>query len=121
MAADCLSMVVGSWATGAETFPLSPNPPNDTDVRREDSGRRVKGATGETAWAALGREVGGQASVAALDIGRIAASDLGFCREEIKIGHTNGNWRQPLCETEFHCLPKHSTSRLHGPFPRGLR
>ena len=33
---------------------LSPNPPMDTDGRRENSGKGVRGATGEMAWAPLG-------------------------------------------------------------------
>ena len=46
--------------------PLSPNPPKDTDGRREDSGRMGEGATGEMAGLHWGRlEVGGRSSVAA--------------------------------------------------------
>ena len=45
---------------------LSPNPPKDTDGRREDSGRVGEGATGEMAGLHWGRlEVGGRSSVAA--------------------------------------------------------
>ena len=66
-----------------------------------------------------GRSVDGLQSPA-LDIGQFAASDLAFCHEEIKQSHTIGNWRQLQCDTEFHWPPKHSTSRLHGPFPKGL-
>ena len=46
--------------------PLIPNPPKDTDGRREDSGRVGEGATGEMAGLHWGRlEVGGRSSVAA--------------------------------------------------------
>ena len=46
--------------------PFSPNPPKDTDGRREDSGRVGEGATGEMAGLHWGRlEVGGRSSVAA--------------------------------------------------------
>ena len=49
-----------------ETFFFSPNPPKDTDGRREDSGRVGEGATGEMAGLHWGRlEVGGRSSVAA--------------------------------------------------------
>ena len=34
--------------------PVSPNPPKDTDGRREDRGRGDEGATGGMAWAPLG-------------------------------------------------------------------
>ena len=45
---------------------VSPNPPKDTDGRREDSGRVGEGATGEMAGLHWGRlEVGGRSSVAA--------------------------------------------------------
>ena len=45
---------------------FSPNPPKDTDGRREDSGRMGEGATGEMAGLHWGRlEVGGRSSVAA--------------------------------------------------------
>ena len=45
---------------------LNPNPPKDTDGRREDSGRMGEGATGEMAGLHWGRlEVGGRSSVAA--------------------------------------------------------
>ena len=45
---------------------FSPNPPKDTDGRREDSGRVGEGATGEMAGLHWGRlEVGGRSSVAA--------------------------------------------------------
>ena len=45
---------------------ISPNPPKDTDGRREDSGRVGEGATGEMAGLHWGRlEVGGRSSVAA--------------------------------------------------------
>ena len=45
---------------------LIPNPPKDTDGRREDSGRVGEGATGEMAGLHWGRlEVGGRSSVAA--------------------------------------------------------
>ena len=45
---------------------LTPNPPKDTDGRREDSGRVGEGATGEMAGLHWGRlEVGGRSSVAA--------------------------------------------------------
>ena len=45
---------------------LTPNPPKDTDGRREDSGRMGEGATGEMAGLHWGRlEVGGRSSVAA--------------------------------------------------------
>ena len=33
---------------------LNPNPPKDTDGRREDRGRGDEGATGGMAWAPLG-------------------------------------------------------------------
>ena len=46
--------------------PFNPNPPKDTDGRREDSGRVGEGATGEMAGLHWGRlEVGGRSSVAA--------------------------------------------------------
>ena len=45
---------------------LSPNPPKDTEGRREDSGRVGEGAIGEMAGLHWGRlEVGGRSSVAA--------------------------------------------------------
>ena len=45
---------------------INPNPPKDTDGRREDSGRVGEGATGEMAGLHWGRlEVGGRSSVAA--------------------------------------------------------
>ena len=45
---------------------FTPNPPKDTDGRREDSGRVGEGATGEMAGLHWGRlEVGGRSSVAA--------------------------------------------------------
>ena len=37
-----------------EVFSLSPNPPKDTDGRREESGRGGEGATGEIAWVPFG-------------------------------------------------------------------
>ena len=47
-------------------YSLNPNPPKDTDGRREDSGRVGEGATGEMAGLHWGRlEVGGRSSVAA--------------------------------------------------------
>ena len=55
------SPLVAGKATG-----LIPNPPKDTDGRREDSGRVGEGATGEMAGLHWGRlEVGGRSSVAA--------------------------------------------------------
>ena len=49
----------------AENHRLNPNPPKDTDGRREDSGRVGEGATGRW-WAHWGRlEVGERSSVAA--------------------------------------------------------
>ena len=46
--------------------PLTPNPPKDTEGRREDSGRVGEGAIGEMAGLHWGRlEVGGRSSVAA--------------------------------------------------------
>ena len=45
---------------------FTPNPPKDTDGRREDSGRVGEGAIGEMAGLHWGRlEVGGRSSVAA--------------------------------------------------------
>ena len=45
---------------------INPNPPKDTDGRREDSGRVGEGAIGEMAGLHWGRlEVGGRSSVAA--------------------------------------------------------
>ena len=45
---------------------VTPNPPKDTDGRREDSGRVGEGAIGEMAGLHWGRlEVGGRSSVAA--------------------------------------------------------
>ena len=45
---------------------VNPNPPKDTDGRREDSGRVGEGAIGEMAGLHWGRlEVGGRSSVAA--------------------------------------------------------
>ena len=38
-----------TWGGGFLLTPLSPNPPKDTDGRREDSGRVGEGATGEMA------------------------------------------------------------------------
>ena len=35
-------------------IPLTPNPPKDTDGRREESGRGGEGATGEIAWVPFG-------------------------------------------------------------------
>ena len=37
-----------------EPMPLNPNPPKDTDGRREESGRGGEGATGEIAWVPFG-------------------------------------------------------------------
>ena len=59
-----------SWTVHKQGLPsttaLSPNPPKDTDGRREDSGRVGEGATGEMAGLHWGRlEVGGRSSVAA--------------------------------------------------------
>ena len=39
---------------GRDLRPLSPNPPKDTDGRREESGRGGEGATGEIAWVPFG-------------------------------------------------------------------
>ena len=53
-------------APGRDSQLLIPNPPKDTDGRREDSGRVGEGATGEMAGLHWGRlEVGGRSSVAA--------------------------------------------------------
>ena len=51
------------WQT---TSPLTPNPPKDTDGRREDSGRGVRELQGRWPGLHWGRwEVGGRSSVAA--------------------------------------------------------
>ena len=38
----------------ASAMTLNPNPPKDTDGRREESGRGGEGATGEIAWVPFG-------------------------------------------------------------------
>ena len=42
--------------------PFSPNPPKDTDGRREESGRRVRELQGNSLGSIWGREVGGRSS-----------------------------------------------------------
>ena len=61
------ALLGGAVGVGLVSIPfLSPNPPKDTDGRREDSGRVGEGAIGEMAGLHWGRlEVGGRSSVAA--------------------------------------------------------
>ncbi len=49
-----LKLVVRSALREAAMLRLSPNPPKDTDGRREESGRGGEGATGEIAWVPFG-------------------------------------------------------------------
>ena len=47
-------MTFGLYHRKANNSRLSPNPPKDTDGRREESGRGGEGATGEIAWVPFG-------------------------------------------------------------------
>ena len=75
---------------------LIPNPPKDTDGRREESGRGGEGATGEIAWVpfGVGRSADGLHRRTGASMGRLRELRCAGWRENTQQGTLGPGWRE---------------------------